>query len=133
MNSTVRKPYDPRVVAVIVTYNPNLEELSRLIDVLTQQFLQIVIVDNGSRTAIGPLVGDHNSVHLIQNDLNLGVAEGQNIGIAWAKLNAADYVILFDQDSLPELDMIPVMVKFAESKKYTGNKFGAVGPTRAVP
>jgi rhamnosyltransferase len=124
------KPESDRIVAVIVTYQPDIPELSALLDALRNQVNSIVIVDNGSRTDLSNSdVISRPNVHLVQNGSNLGVAEGQNRGIEWARTQDANYVILFDQDSLPGEGMVPTLLNFARRKVMAGERLGAVGPT----
>lgn len=119
------------LVAVVVTYNPDLSELNRLLDALRNEVTAVVIVDNGSATDLSVDLSGRNESreHLIQLGVNLGVAEGQNRGVEWARNRGAHFVILFDQDSLPEKGMISRLLTFAVSKTHAGEPLGAVGPT----
>lgn len=119
------------VVAVVVTYNPDVAELGRLLDAVRGEVTSIIIVDNGSALDLSAcaLTSDENNVHLMQLGTNLGVAEGQNRGIEWARDRGADFVILFDQDSLPEKEMVTRLLVFAKRKMLAGEQIGAVGPT----
>jgi len=56
------------------------------------------------------------------------VATAQNAGIAWAREQGADFVVLFDQDSVPAPDMIELLHRAYQ--RLTGEAFrvAAVGP-----
>ena len=83
------------IYAVIVTYNPNLDLLAKLILSLQEQVGGIVIVDNGSenishiRSGIGNLPRK-----LIKLSENKGIAYAQNQGIMYAESRRAQYVLL---------------------------------------
>ena len=62
----------------------------------------LVVVDNGSKIdEISPLrkASQNHGFQLIENDVNLGIAEALNQGVRWARANGFSWVILFDQDS----------------------------------
>ncbi len=118
------------IVAIIVTYHPDLGEISRLLDALKHQVEQTIVVDNGSTVDVNSFLADRNdpSVHCLPLSNNLGVATAQNTGIAWARQQGADFVVLFDQDSEPAPDMIEKLVGAAEAMAAQGHIVAAVGP-----
>ncbi|MBT3602315.1 MAG: glycosyltransferase, partial [Candidatus Latescibacteria bacterium] len=62
---------------------------------------KILIVDNGSTDDSADFVREnHPEVTLIQTGKNLGFAGGNNIGIAHALQNNADYILLLNQDTV---------------------------------
>jgi len=44
----MRTPHAPRIVAVTVTYNPDLPALEHLLKALSPQVVEIIVIDNGS-------------------------------------------------------------------------------------
>jgi rhamnosyltransferase len=58
---------------------------------------------------------------------NIGLAAAQNLGIAWARDRGYRYVLLLDQDSMPERDMVPTLME-ALRRLAAGQKVAAVGP-----
>ena len=118
-----------KIVAIVVTYHPEMGALSHLLDVLRHQVEQIIVVDNGSAVDMdGFLAGRDPQVHFLPLGNNLGVATAQNAGIAWARERGAEYVLLFDQDSEPAPDMIERLVEAAEATAAQGYTVAAVGP-----
>lgn len=120
------------VVAVVVTYEPDFGALSVLLESLRSQVGKVVIVDNGSRADVRRGIG---SIHfndawceVIPLASNLGIAAAQNIGIEFARQSSASYVVLFDQDSAPEADMVAKLRRAAEERLASGVKVAAVGP-----
>jgi rhamnosyltransferase len=121
----------PRTTAVVVTYHPDRERLSALLEALTLQATAIVVVDNGSEPeAVAWLEKEEvtGRIHLRLLDENRGVAAAQNVGIEVARELQSDYVVLFDHDSLPASEMIPRLIEAAEKKKAEGWRVASVGP-----
>jgi rhamnosyltransferase len=101
MSNTVDIMEDPSVCGVIVTYHPTATMIENLSKVASQ-VQGLTVIDNGSNAE--ELIRLRNEsqdlgFHLIENRENLGIAEGLNQGIRWAKSKKYSWVILFDQDS----------------------------------
>lgn len=94
-----------RVCAVIVTYNPDADDMALLLDALTPQVEHIVIVDNSTDTSPFALHEDPSTT-VCKLGNNYGIAHAQNVGIKWAMNNGFTHVLLSDQDSLPASDMV---------------------------
>ena len=90
------------VVAVVITYHPEMTQLSALMSKLAPQVKEIVIIDNGSsepQEAWAGIAGP--AVSILPQGGNTGVAAAQNAGIAAAGRLGGRFVIFFDQDSWP--------------------------------
>ncbi len=121
----------PCIVAVIVTYHPDRTKIFDLVNALENQVDNIVLVDNGTPTPlIDQLKKDCQISHLHWHLLNenKGVATAHNEGIRTARSLGADYVILFDHDSLPSPNMVSRLLSAVQEKKSAGVKVAAVGP-----
>lgn len=97
------------VVAVVVTYRPDLESTTALLEALVPQVASLVVVDNGSgRTTVEALRSTARALgaHVLPMGANQGIAAAQNAGIDWARGEGAAFVLLSDQDSLPHPDMV---------------------------
>jgi rhamnosyltransferase len=96
----------PRVLAVVVTYNPGPGLLHNL-QAIRSQVEHVLIVDNGSmdiqtvRTA-----ASSTGCALEENGANLGIATALNRGVARALEGEFDWLATFDQDSLLPEDAI---------------------------
>jgi rhamnosyltransferase len=99
------------VCAVVVTYHPDPEFPARLSGIL-RQVGALVIVDNGSgeaevkmlrELAVNPLID------LVLNSVNLGIARALNIGIQRAVTRGFTWVLLLDQDSCVDDDMVQTL------------------------
>lgn len=118
------------VVAVVVTYRPDLAATTVLLRALAPQVEHVVVVDNGSGpAAVGALraeVGDRGEV--VALDGNLGIARAQNVGIARARALGAAAVLLSDQDSVPAPDMVARLQAGLERARAAHGRVAAVGP-----
>lgn len=118
------------IVAIIVSYHPDLVVLSGLLDAIRNQVEHVLVVDNGSTIDVNGFLADRNdpSIHCLSLGDNHGVAAAQNVGIAWAREQGADFVILFDQDSVPEGGMVALLHRAYQRKTDEGFQVAAVGP-----
>ena len=95
-----------RVAAVVVTYQPG----DSTHDALRALALQatVLVVDNGS--SIKQLAAIRSKcppgIEWIELGTNRGVGAAHNAGIARARALGATHVLLMDQDSVPEPDMV---------------------------
>lgn len=89
----------PNIYAVIVTYHPNITNLSRLLCDLRQQGVLSIVVDNGSGygSTLEDIILKEQLIALVKNK---GIAAAQNIGIKRAISLGAKYICFFDQDSI---------------------------------
>ena len=115
-----------KVFAIVIAYNPIIEELTKNILSLKEQVEQVILVDNSSR----PITDNDllNLVDYMPNGCNLGIAEAQNIGILRAIKFGADYVILFDQDTSIPSNTVTLLVSGFEVASKEGLKLACIGP-----
>lgn len=117
-----------RILAVVVTFNPDCDILKAALDELEQQGCQSLIVDNGSGNVahIDSSIREAKSSVLLRQGRNLGLGAAHNIGMQYAKENDYDYALIMDQDSVPLADMVVNLVR-AHKRKAQGSKVSAVG------
>lgn len=120
------------IYAVIITYNPDLANVAKLLYKLQSQVDHVVVVDNASSCAtvieldqlLLPLC-----CTLVKNDSNLGIAEALTQGVAFSRQRQARYVLLLDQDSLPADNMVVYLRQALETQLQLGERVAAVGPS----
>ncbi|WP_312472003.1 glycosyltransferase family 2 protein [Brucella sp.] len=117
-----------RVIGIIVTFNPDIKQLSKLIEAVIPQLQHLLVIDNGSHIDIATFFVERTDVELIILNENLGIAKAQNIGMERAKTIGTDYVLLLDQDSIPAFNMVAILVAAASTKREKGIKLACVGP-----
>jgi len=86
----------------------------------------VVLVDNTPNVDMVCVSGE-NTVYLPQK-ANLGIAKAQNIGISRAKELGCKYVIFFDQDSRPSIELVDRLISDFIALKSQGITVAAVGP-----
>ncbi len=83
--------------------------------------LVTLVVDNGSTDdSVKLLANRFPEPTLLQNQTNLGYAEGNNGGIRWALAAGADYVLLLNDDARVDPDAVWGLVKVAEADPHIG-------------
>lgn len=125
-----------RVVAVIVTFNPQLPTLLRLLDALTGQVGGGVIIDNGSSPQTQRRLAFESGkrgLSLLPLAKNLGIAAAHNRGIAWAAARGLEFILLLDQDSIPVSGMVAELVGAHDGLTGSGVRIAAVGPSYQTP
>jgi rhamnosyltransferase len=108
---------DPKVVAVIVAYHPNLA----VIESTATMVSKIVVVNNdrGDWPA-----GLKASVLVHTPGRNIGLAAAYNFGAQFARKEGATHLLLLDQDSVPAPGMVPQLL----AQYSRGELVGGVGP-----
>jgi len=119
-----------KTAAIIITYHSDLIVLGRLIEALLVQVQAIVVVDNGSNKEITDWLQNASDTitHTVLLNANKGIATAQNTGIKWATENGFKFVILFDQDSEPENEMVNKLQEAFISKTAQGYQVAAIAP-----
>jgi hypothetical protein len=88
-----------------------LESLARL----DYADYEVVVVDNGSTDrSVETIRARFPHVALIETGENLGFAEGNNVGLRYALDQAADYVLLLNNDTVVDPGLLTALVKVME-------------------
>ena len=87
---------------------------------------RIVLVDNGSTDGSTEKIrAQFPAVKVIENGRNLGYSKGNNIGIVHALEQKADYILLLNNDTIVDQQMVRLLVQAAEQDPAVG----ITGPT----
>jgi GT2 family glycosyltransferase len=117
----------PTVTMIILNLNGKdiISECLKSIENIDYPNKEVVIVDNGSKDKSQNFIKDNFSyVHLIENNANKGVAEGQNIGIEYALKMDTDYIFILNNDIKLEKGVLNELLKVLKEN----DKIGIVGP-----
>jgi GT2 family glycosyltransferase len=118
---------EPNVVIVVLNWNGKrvtVECLKSLKEIDYSNY-QILLVDNGSTDGSQECFrARYPEIVLLENEANLGFAEGNNVGIRCAMDWHADYILLLNNDTTVHESFLSELVQVAES----GSKIGFVGP-----
>lgn len=91
-----------KIAALIWTYNPSINSLSKVVKSVTKQVDLIIMVDNGSKNfeEIKEKIKKITSkVFFIQIGYNSGV-HAIKVGINYALLRGVKYILILDQDTI---------------------------------
>lgn len=106
---------NPKVGVVIVNYNGERYTSTCVRSVLKSSYENylVIVVDNASSdNSVRLLEEEFNSkIVIIKNEKNLGFSAANNIGIKYALENECEYVILLNNDTEIDKDLIKNMVK----------------------
>jgi rhamnosyltransferase len=119
---------NPLIVG-IVTFNPDIGRLKQLQDLLSGERVSLCIIDNGSDNArdISRAFGQDNSVDLVLNKENEGIACAINQLLQRAKSCGAEYIMSVDQDSLfPQGYAVQMLANF-QALRDRFPRLGAMG------
>jgi len=121
------------IVPIIVTYNPDQDTLLTCLEGLLTQTENVIVVDNGSDARIDVIVHNlpfpqRHNVRLIALEQNYGLGKAYNAGIALARSLKAAFVLLMDQDSIPESNMLAELHSAFMHLEEQGKSIAAVGP-----
>lgn len=110
---------NPKVSIIILNWNgiKDTEECLNSLRNINYNNYEIIVVDNGSTDdSIKHIKSRFPEVILICNPKNYGFAEGNNIGIRIAIKNSADYVLLLNNDTVVDSNLITELIKTANSR-----------------
>lgn len=114
-----------KITAIVLNYNGNkdtIECIASLKKSTTPHFeFNVVVVDNNSKTDISQqLQKSFPDVTFIKNTKNLGYSGGNNKGIEQALGNGADYILLLNNDTIVDKNLVEKLFTTAESEKTIG-------------
>ncbi|MBJ6127832.1 glycosyltransferase family 2 protein [Microvirga splendida] len=117
------------VLAVAVTYNPDIDLLARVLEAVASQVQGLVVVDNGSANAEDVRrLASAADAQLIDSSSNLGIAAAQNRGLAVARDGGFTHILLLDQDTILALGMVSDLRANLKSLEAEQGGVAAIGP-----
>lgn len=89
------------VLVAIVSFNPDLKLLVALLKKLSQDAVDIQVIDNasGNQAQVMDICSAFSTISFLGLNKNLGIAKAQNISIEKAISEKYCYIAFFDQDS----------------------------------
>ncbi|WP_404290561.1 glycosyltransferase family 2 protein [Microvirga sp. RSM25] len=118
-----------RVLAVAVTYNPEITLLAQVLGSASPQVQGLVVVDNGSANARDVWdVVTRSGGHFIENEKNIGIAAAQNQGVERAGADGFTHVLLLDQDTVLAPGMVMDLEENLNALEREPGGVAAIGP-----
>jgi rhamnosyltransferase len=113
--------------AIVTVFYPDKEKLQSLVEAISPQVSHIVVVDNGGLDESHLL--DKENIDIVHPERNIGIAAAQNSGVEVATDNSSEFIVFFDQDSLPRPDLVNSLLIAYEQLESVGCRPAAVGPS----
>ncbi len=113
----------PHVGIVIPVWNSRELTLACLESVYQLDYASaiVTIVDNGSSDMTSEVVRErYPEIHIIRNEENLGFARACNQGMMWCFAQGADHVLLLNNDTSLDANMLARLVDAAEQYPEAG-------------
>src|SRR3989344_420271 len=114
-----------KVFIIILNFNGKDDTLACIESVekleVGSETLEVIIVDNGSSQRL--MINDEG-LKIIRNEKNLGYAGGNNIGITYALAHGADYILVLNNDTIVDKNLVSELLITARSNE----KIGIVAP-----
>jgi len=122
---------EKRVIAIVVTYNPDIVEFEKNLNTYINQVDKILILDNSDNSSIkkelAKTITKYRKVQLIDLKENKGIAYAQNIGYKYALENNFEYVLEMDQDSFLPKNYVTKLVEQMDILLKKGIKVAGIG------
>jgi rhamnosyltransferase len=118
-----------KVGAVVVTYNPDERLFDRLARIAPQVDI-ILIYDNSSSSNTKIFLEkaiNIDKVRIVYGQENVGIATALNYGLNYLEKHGYEFVVTFDQDSFPSLDMVDELL-LSYYNSSNPDKVAIVGP-----
>jgi GT2 family glycosyltransferase len=125
----------PHTFIVVLNWNRADETIAclRSLETLTYPNLSMYVVDNGSTDqSPGRIQSAFPSVEIARNEVNLGYAGGNNVGIREGLRRGADFVWILNNDTIVRPQTLDALVATAEADASVG-AVGSVLYTQTVP
>ena len=94
-----------KIGCILVTYNPDIELLTKVLSKIINQVDKVFISDN-STNGVNNNFDDYYNVKYHSNSGNIGIASAQNAGINYFTLKSFDFILFLDQDSIPSDNLV---------------------------
>lgn len=105
-----------KILAVIITYNPDIIAFRKNLRAIYEQNRDILIYDNASSNMveIEQTVQQLEGVVLVKNDANIGLPINYNRAARYGKQHGYTWLLIFDQDTSIPADFLSSMIQYME-------------------
>ncbi len=127
MESYSMQSNEPKVYIIILNWNGKDDtcESVRSAQKIEYSNYDVIVVDNGSQDgSVETLKKEFPEITIIENNANLGYAEGNNRGIAYAMSKGCDYIFILNNDAIVDPCIIKKFLHVSKERPKAG-VFGA--------
>ena len=117
----------PKVFIIILNWNgyKDTAECLQSLCRLSYPSYEVIVADNDSADgSVSRLKEKFKDIIFLENKENLGFAGGNNVGFQYALRYGADYVLLLNNDTIVDPNLLDILVKVGEADK----RIGVIGP-----
>jgi GT2 family glycosyltransferase len=114
---------NPKILIIILNWNGKEDTLECLESTIKIDYdnYEIVVVDNGSTDdSVKSIREKYPQLKLIENKANLGYAEGNNVGIRYALSENADYILLLNNDTIVDKNLLTNFIEASQAYPQAG-------------
>lgn len=112
-----------RIACVLINYNQDEVTLACIRSLYQGSMVpDIILVDNASEDFDPERYNEFENLTLIRNKDNLGFAGGNNTGIRKALAEGYDYILLLNNDTVVDPEMVASLYRYADAKTMTTAK-----------
>ena len=118
---------DPLVISVILNTNRRDDTLACLASLARGTYTnhKVLVLDNASTDGSVPAIrAQYPAVEIVPLESNLGYAGNNNVGIALARAQGADWIFVLNEDTVLAADCLELLVQIGQ----TDHRIGIVGP-----
>src|SRR4030067_3369990 len=122
-HDTLNSVLTPKIYIVILNWNGINDTLGCIdsIQTLVYKNYELIVVDNGSEDNSSKIIRErYPNIIVIENESNLGYADGNNVGIEYALQHNADYVWLLNNDTFVDRNALTALVEIGEKNSEVG-------------
>ena len=109
----------PKLFVILLNWNGKTDTLEclRSLAKITSPKFQTLVVDNGSHDdSVMAIRREFPLIPILETKANLGFAEGNNRGIAWALDKGAEWILLLNNDTIAAPDCLEAFMKATQTK-----------------
>src|SRR5579862_7546052 len=113
----------PKISIIVLNWNGKQDTLACLESLVQLSYsnFEVIVVDNGSIDGSAAVIREQfPQFSLIENQENLGFAEGNNVGMRAALQRGAELVLLLNNDTVAAPDLLDHFVEMFESCHEAG-------------
>lgn len=117
-----------KVCAVFVAFNPEISIFKKALKSLENQVEKLLIVDNSPDVKLKSVLQGFTEFEYISPGKNTGLGAAHNTGIDYAVKNDFSHVLLMDQDSIADENMVNELLNVESLLIDKNIKTAAIGP-----